>query len=138
MVVFKLLPKVSIIPNCNMKKFLFILGVVFSLPLFSQISIQYPITLPSEVTILKAPSDYVYGTNNHTVVEYTIKVEGKVPLRIIDNSLDGQFVVERLTNMCPDGCLFLITEIRYKQENDGVITQGGIEGPFPYLKFFKP
>ena len=120
-----------------MKKLLFVLGVILSLPSFSQYCMTYPIGLPQGVEEVKVPSDYMYGTNKYKVVMFEIKVQGRPRIKVPGNSLNQTFVKEYLLEVCPDGCFYMIDQISAVDEKNQR-SGFGVEDYFLYIKYFKP
>lgn len=119
-----------------MKKLLVIFGLILTLPVFSQYCITYPIGLPQGIDVVQVPSDYMFGGNKYKVVWFEIKVQGHPRMRVAGNSVNQSFVNEYLLKVCPDGCFYMIDQIRAVDEK-GQTSIFGSEN-FIYVKYFKP
>ena len=112
--------------------------MLLSLSAYSQYCVSFPIGLSHDVVELKAPSDYFMGTNQYRVVSFEIKAEGHPTYLSLGNNLNTTGIVEYLSKACPDGCTFLIVEMTVVDQKGQTTYLGGMEGPFPYMKFFEP
>ena len=123
-----------------MKKAFFLGVVVLGMHnLHAQFCISYPIALPANVNLVQIPTDYLYGKDSHKVVEMRIKISGSPEVVVKGNDLNSPFLQGQLAKKCPEGCLYLITEITAKDKLTGQISgYGGGEEHFPYIKYFDP
>ena len=121
-----------------MKKLLILLGLMLSFPMFSQYCVSYPIGIPLEINTLKAPSDYLFGQSKYKVVSFEVKAEGYPSHISLGNDLNNTNVKEYLNLACPDGCYYLITRMTLIDQSGQKTFIGGLEGPFLYMKYFKP
>ncbi len=122
-----------------MRNILFGCAFFCSWHLAAQFCISYPIALPANVHSVQIPSDYLYGKENYKVVEMRIKISGLPEVVVKGNDLNSPFLLEQLAKKCPDGCLYLITEVTAKDIRNGQISgYGGMGKHFVYSKYFDP
>ena len=120
-----------------MRNIFFGCAFIWSCHLAAQFCISYPIALPANVNLVQIPTDYLYGKDSHKVVEMRIKISGSPEVVVKGNDLNSPFLQGQLAKKCPEGCLYLITEITAKDKVTGQISgYGGGEEHFPYIKYF--